>query len=153
MYARLNYAFSKTLTFLRVVLGTKSTREILLAFVLTLFGFGAIQFAIDHDATNAYVPVVTGFAKATIFFFAAVGFLTFISTTFVFAYYSTLGRETPRITDWGRGWRIVLSFAIAGLLTAAAFNLFYEGLREIQFVAMEYVSSLYDGNQELITFS
>ena len=146
MYARVNYAFNKTVTSLLAVLQTKINREILLAFVLTLIGFGAIQFAIDHDANNAYAPVVTGCAKATIFFFATVGFLTFLSIMFVFAYYSTLGRETPRITAWGRGWRIVFSFAVTGLLTAAAFNLFYEGLRQIQFVALEYVSSLYDGN-------
>jgi hypothetical protein len=146
MHTRVNYAVGKTVTSLHAVLATKSNREILLALVLTLIGFGAIEFGIDHGATNAYVPIVTGCAKATIFFFATVGFITFISTMFAFAYYTTLGRETPRITGWGRGWRIVFSFAITGLVTAAAFNLFYQGLREIQFVALEYVSSLDDDN-------
>ena len=136
MYARANYAFSKTMTSLHGILGTRSDREILLAFLLTLAGFGAVQFAIDHDAADVYGPIITGFAKAIIFFFTAVGFIAFTSTLFVFAYYLTIGRQT---LAYGRAFRIVFSFAISGLVTAAAFNLFYEGLTETQFVERQYV--------------
>jgi hypothetical protein len=136
MYARTNYAFSKTITSLHGILGSKSGREILLAFVLTLVGFGAVQFAIDHDAANVYDPIITGFAKAIIFFFATVGFIAFASTLFVFAYYLTIGRQT---LAYGRAFRIVFSFAISGLVTAAAFSLFYKGITETQFVETQYV--------------
>ena len=136
MYARANYAFSKTMTSLHGILGTRSDREILLAFLLTLAGFVAVQTAIDHGGADVYSPIITGFAKAIIFFFATVGFIAFASTLFVFAYYLTIGRQT---LAYGRACRIVFSFAISGLATAAAFNLFCEGLAETQFVETQYV--------------
>ena len=41
---------------------------------------------------------------------------------------------------------VVLSFVVSGAVTAAAFNLFYEGLREIPFVGTQYPFLLHDGN-------
>ena len=150
MITRLDYAVVKTVKNLGTVLKTKGDYEILLAFVVTLFGFGAMQFAIVHDVDNIFAPVLTGCAVATVFFLSTIGFITFISTIFVFAYNVTVGPEPSfdlsSMRGRSRGWRIVLSFVVSVAVTAAAFNLFYEGLREIPFVGTQYPFLLHDGN-------
>ena len=135
MHTRFVYAVNKAVKNLQLVFRTKIEREIALAFTLTVAGFGAMQFAINLDLDNLFAPVVVGFAIGTVLFLSTIGFITFISIIFVFAYDFTVGPKrgfnSPKLSGWSRGWRIVLSFAISGALTAAVFNLFYEGLKEI----------------------
>jgi uncharacterized BrkB/YihY/UPF0761 family membrane protein len=150
MFPRLVYAVGKTVKNLDAVLKTKSDYEILLAFVVTLIGFGAMHFAIVHDVNNIFAPVLTGCAVATVFFLSTIGFITFISIIYVFAYNFTVGPERgfnpSSLSRRSRGWRIVLSFVVSGAVTAAAFNLFYEGLKEIPFVGTQYPFLLHDGD-------
>jgi len=143
--APLDYAFVQTAKRLRTALATKVKYEPLLAFAVTLVAFWAIQFAIDHNNGSIFIPFIVGGATAALFFFSTIGFVTFISIVFVFAYSLTVGRETRPLSGWARGWRIVLSFLVAGCLTAAAFNLFCEGLQQFRFVGMQYIT-LYDND-------
>ena len=135
MSNRLVYAVNMTVKNLHAVLKTKTGYEITLAFMVTLAGFVAMQFAFNHNINNVAAPVIVGFADGTVFFLSAVGFITVISVIFVFAYAFTVGQEhgfsSPRLSGWSRSWRIVLSFTVSGAVTAAVFNLFYEGLKEI----------------------
>jgi hypothetical protein len=135
MYKRLVYAVNRTATNLHAVFRTKIDFEVTLAFMLTIAGFGAVQFAINHDVNNVFAPLMVGFAIGTVFFLSAVGFTTVIFVIFVFAYAFTVGPErgfsSPRLSGWRRSWRIVLSFTVSGAVTAAVFNLYYEGLKEI----------------------
>ena len=135
MVKRLVYAVNTTVKNLHSVLRTKIEFEVTLAFMLTIAGFGAMQFAFNHDISNVFGPVIVGFAIGTIFFLSTIGFLTFIFVIFVFAYDFTVGPErgfsSPRLSGRSRSWRIVLSFTVSGAVTAAVFNLFYEGLKEI----------------------
>ena len=137
MYTRLVYAVNKTVEKLHVVFRTKIGYEIALAFMLTVAGFGAMQFVINHDVNNVFAQIIVGCAIGTVLFLSTIGFITFISIIFVFAYDFTIGPErgfnSPKLSGWSRGWRIVLSFAVSGAVTAAVFNLFYEGLKEIPF--------------------
>ena len=135
MQKRLVYAVNNTIKNLHGVFRTKTEFEVPLAFMLTLAGFGAVQIAINHDVNNVFAPVIVGFAIGTVFFLSAVGFITIIFVIFVFAYDFTVGPErgfsSPRLSGWSRSWRIVLSFTVSGAVTAAVFNLYYEGLKEI----------------------
>ena len=150
MFTRLDYAVGKTVKNLSTMLKTKSEYEIILAFGVTLISFGAMQYAIDYDVGNIFAPVVIGCAVATVFFLSTIGFITFISTIFVFTYIFNVGPERgsklPSLSGWSRGWRIVLSFVVSGAVTAAVFNIFSEGLREIPFVGTQYPLILHDGN-------
>jgi hypothetical protein len=150
MFARLVYAAGKTVKYLDTVLKSKGDYEILLGFVVTLIGFGAMHFAIVHDVNNVFAPVLTGCAVATVFFLSTIGFITFISIVFVFAYNFTvgpgLGYNSKSLSGRSRGWRIVLSFVVSGAVTAAAFDLFYEGLKEIPVVGTQYPFLLHDGD-------
>jgi hypothetical protein len=138
MYTRLDYAVSKTVLNLRAVFRTETGYEIPLAFIVTLASFGAMQFAIEHNWKNIFTPIIVGGAIATVFFLSTVGFVTFASIIFLFAYNFTTGPEPgfirPKLSGWIRSWRIVLSFVASGVVTAAVFNLFYEGLKEIAFI-------------------
>src|SRR6516165_5349013 len=133
MYSRLGYAFSKTLQSLHTVLRTRGEFAILFAFVLTIIGFSGMQIAIDHDVDNIPDQIIIGFAAATVFFLATIGFVTFISVLFVFVYGLTIGQDAGTdlqgLMGWSSIWRIVLSFVVSGAVTAALFNLFSEGLR------------------------
>ena len=135
MSKRLVYAVNTTVKNLHAVLRTKIEFEVTLAFMLTIGGFGAMQFAFNHDVSNVFGPVIVGFAIGTVFFLSAVGFTTVIFVIFVFAYAFTVtperGFSSPRLSGWRRSWRIVLSFTVSGAVTAAVFNLFYEGLKDI----------------------
>jgi len=146
MYMRLDYAVSKTLMNLRAVFRTESGYEIPLAFLVTLAGFGAMQFAIDHNVNSIFTTVIVGFAISTIFFLSAIGFITLISVVFIFTYNFTVGSERPKIRGLSRDWRIVLGFVVSGAVTAAVFNIFYEGPGEIPFVGTQYPFLLPDSN-------
>jgi hypothetical protein len=150
MYARILYAVNNTAKKLDAVFRTKSEYEIALAFMVTIGGFVVMQIAINHDPGNVFAPFIVGCAIATIFFLSAIGFITFICVIYLLAYDLTVGPErgfnSPRLSGWSRGWRIVLSFAVSGAVTAAAFNLFYEGLKEIPFIGTQYPILLHDGN-------
>ena len=132
MQKRLVYAVNKTIKSLHAVLKTETGYEIPLAFMLTLAGFGALQFAINHDVNNVFAHIIVGCAIGTVLFLSAIGFITFICVVFVFAYAFTISSErgfnSPRLRGWNRSWRIVLSFSVSGAVTAAVFNPFYEGL-------------------------
>ncbi len=66
MFKRLVYAVNKAVTNLRAVFRTKIDFEVTLAFMLTLAGFGAMQFAFNHDENNVFAPVIAGFAIGAI---------------------------------------------------------------------------------------
>ena len=134
MYMRLDYAASKTLMNLRAVFRTKSGYEIPLAFMVTVAGFGAMQFAIDHNVNSIFTAVIFGFAISTVFVLSAIGFITLIAIVFIFTYNFTVGTDRPNFSVLSRGWRIVLGFVVSGAVTAAVFNIFYEGLREVPFI-------------------
>jgi hypothetical protein len=142
MYSRLGYAFSKTLQSLHTVLRTRGEFAILFAFVLTIIGFSGMQIAIDHDVDNIPDQIIIGFAAATVFFLATIGFVTFISVLFVFVYGLTIGQDAGTdlqgLMGWSSIWRIVLSFVVSGAVTAALFNLFSEGLREMPVLRTQY---------------
>lgn len=134
MSNRLAYAVNATAHNLQAVFKTRAEFEITLAFLLTMVGFGAMQFALNHDVYNVFSAVVVGFAMGAIFFLSAIGFITVITVVFVFAYAFTVDRNdgvSSKLTGWGQGLRVVLSFTVGGAITAAVFNLFYEGLKEI----------------------
>jgi hypothetical protein len=150
MYARFEFAFDKALRSLRAALSTQGNFGIVLAFLLTLIGFVGMQFAIDHDIDNVFTPIIVGFATATVFFFAAVGFVTFIATLFIFVYNLTINSDTnldlSSWKGWSYGWRIVLSFIVSGAITAAVFNLFSQGLTEFPVLKTQYLILLDAGN-------
>ena len=135
MYQRLFYAVNTTVNNLHALFMAEIEFEVALAFMLTLAGFGAMEFAFNYDVNNVFAPVIVGFALGTVFFLSAIGFITVILVIFVFAYDFTVGPErgfsSPRLSGWSRNWRIVLSFTVSGAVTAAVFNLFYQGLKEI----------------------
>ena len=135
MYKRLVCAVNTTVNNLHAVFSAEIEFEVALAFMLTLAGFGAMEFAFSYDVNNVFAPVIVGCAIGTVFFLSAVGIITVIFVIFVFAYDFTVGPErgfsSPRLSGWSRNWRIVLSFTVSGAVTAAVFNLFYEGLKEI----------------------
>jgi hypothetical protein len=150
MYARLEFAFGKALRSLKAALSTQGSFGIVVAFLLTLIGFIGMQIAINHNIDNVFEPIIVGFATATVFFFAAVGFVTFISILFVFVYNLTINRDTnldlSSLRGWSYGWRVVVSFIISGAITAAVFNLFSQGLTEFPVLKTQYLILLDAGN-------
>lgn len=150
MYARLEFAFGKALRSLSSALSARGSFGVAVAFLLTLIGFIGMQVAIDHDFDNVFHPIIIGFATAAVFFFAAVGFVTFIATLFVFVYNLTITRDTSldfsSLRGWSYGWRVVLSFIVSGAITAAVFNLFSQGLTEFPVLKTQYLILLDAGN-------
>jgi hypothetical protein len=142
MYTRFRYAFSQALKNLEAVLKAKNDFVILPAFIIAVVGFVAMQIAIDHGTSNVSISIVAGCVMATLFFLSTVGFITLISTIFILAYSFTIGLDasfgSSRLGGWNRGWRALLSFVVSGAVTAAVFNLFSEGLRDIAIVTQQY---------------
>jgi len=139
MYARFDYAFSEALKNFQAVVRANHDYVILLAFSLAMIGFVGAQIAINHDTGDLFTPVITGFAATAMLFLATIGFIAFICTLFIFAYSLSIGRDAaPSLSASSRGWRLVLSFVVSGVLTAAAFNLFWEGLRDIPYLETQY---------------
>ena len=145
MYERLIYAADTSVKSLHAVVASKSKYEIPLAFTLTIGGFVAMQFGLNYDVSN---PVIVGIAVGTVLLLSTIGFITIIGIIFVFAYGFTVGAQrsviSPKLNGWSRSWRIILSCAVSGAVTAAIFNLFDEGLKQISFIPKSFF--LYDGN-------
>lgn len=150
MYARLEFAFGRALRSLSAALSVQRSFGVVLAFLLTLIGFVGMQIAIDRNIDNIFDPLIVGFATAAVFFFAAVGFVTFLATLFVFVYNLTIKRDTnldlSSWKGWSYGWRIVLSFIVSGAITAAVFNVFSQGLAEFPVLKTQYLILLDGGN-------
>lgn len=136
------YAFRRTLQFLEAVFASDKDYIVVLAFLISAAGFLLMQFAFDHELSSISATIIRALGTATLFFLSTVGFITFISTLFVFAYNLSLGPHpggklgNSRVRL--RTWRMVLSFVIAGAATAAAFNCFIDGLKEVTFIRAQY---------------
>lgn len=144
------YAFKKTVRTLSTVLASDNDHVLVLAFVVSTIGFVLMQIAFDRGFNNISATIATALGTATLFFLSTVGFIIFISTLYVFAYNLSLGpkagRKLPTSNEAPRAWRIALSFVVAGAATAAAFNCFSDGLREISFMRTQYALFLSDGD-------
>jgi hypothetical protein len=139
VYERFDYAFNETLKNLQAVLRSNNDYVILLAFSLAVVGFGGMQIAINHDTGDVFTPIILGFAATTVLFLATIGFIAVICTLFVFSYSLSIGRDRgSSLSASSRGWRLVLSFVVSGVLTAAVFNLFWDGIRDIPYVETQY---------------
>jgi hypothetical protein len=143
------YAFKKTVRTLSTVLTSDNDHIVVLAFLVSAIGFGSMEIAFNRGFNNISAAIVSGVGTATLFFLSIVGFFTFISTLFVFAYYLSIspggGRKRSKPSFGGRAWRMALSFVFAGAATAAAFNFFSDGLREVTFMRAQYALFLSDG--------
>lgn len=89
------------------------------------------QIVINHDTGDIFTSIILAFAGTAMLFLATIGFIAVIYTLFVFSYSLRIGRDggSSRSAS-SRGWRLVLSFVLSGVLTAAVFNLFWEGIRD-----------------------
>ena len=67
MYGRLHYALDKTRSGLRTVFAVEDEYETIQAFVLTVAGFEAFEFAVDNHMGNMLVSVVEGFLLGAFF--------------------------------------------------------------------------------------
>jgi hypothetical protein len=151
MYARINYAVGNTLRGLTAVLGTIDDYEVVQAFALTVAGFGGLEFAINRDAGNIVTSITSGCIVGTAFFLSIIGFTAILATTLAFVYYLCLGRDLsfdlPSLTGQNRGLRFAFSVAVSGLVTVAAFGLFYEGVRKIPILGPQYAALLYGADE------
>ena len=93
MFKRLVYAVNTTVNNLGQVFRTKIEFEFTVAFLLTLGGFGAMQYAFAHDAHNLFTPVIVGFAAGALFFLSAIGFVTVVFVILGFMYFCAVGPE------------------------------------------------------------
>lgn len=147
MYARLDYAFQNTLGTLRAVFRTNDDYVIITAFTITLVGFCGIQVAIEH---NIIQSLISGCATATLFFLTILGFVTIISVVYTFSYGFSIGCAAglgaPSLSSWSRAWRGLLSLVVTGVVTAAVFGLFCDGLGQTSFAKEQYVFFVSDGN-------
>lgn len=148
MEARLGYAFKRTLRTLETVLCAENDYIVIPAFIIVLFSFGAMQIVFDHAAISLSTSAVSALATATIFFLSIVGFVTFIWTIFIFSYNFTVGNKSVQTLSKvrGRAWRLLLSFIITGVVTAAVFDLFCDGLREVSLLREQYALFLSNGD-------
>ena len=140
MDARLGYAFKRTLRTLEAALTSENDYIFMFAFVIVLLSFGAMQVVFQHEAVPMTATVISALATAAIFFLSVVGFLTLVSTMIMFSYSFTIGSKSAKILSSGRSraWRLILSFVVTGVVTAAVFNLFCDGIKELSLLRPQY---------------
>ena len=140
------YAVKKTKWHLATTLRSSDDYIIMVAFAIVLLTFGAMQVALFHNSSISET-IISTMATATIFFFSFFGFIAFTATVVIFAYYFSTGNKTSSAVPHGRAqvWRLVLSFALSGLVIGAVFNSFCDGLEQISFVRTQYAFFLPNG--------
>jgi hypothetical protein len=148
MEARLGYAFKRTLSMLESALSAENDYIIIPAFIIVLFSFGTMQIVLEHATTSLSTSAASALATATLFFLSTVGFITFIWTIFIFSYSFAVGNKFAQKLSRGRSraWLLVLSFILTGAVTAAVFDLFCDGLREVSLLRMQYDLFLSNGD-------